>query len=93
MTFEMKVNPVKKNKLVFTYWGGDGGNRVFDILVDGKKIADQRLNNNAPDKFFDVEYLLDNEVVRGKEKITVLLQARPGAIAGGIFCCRTMIAE
>jgi hypothetical protein len=93
MTFEMKVDPEKKNKLVFTYWGGDGGNRVFDILVEGKKVGEQWLNNNVPDKFFDVEYPLDDEAFRGKDKVTVTLQARPGATAGGFFGCRTMIVE
>ena len=90
MTFEMKIDPVKTNKLIFTYWGSDGGNRVFDILVNDKKIATQRLNNNAPEKFFDVEHLLDDEDFREMEKITVTLKAHPGATAGGFFGCRTM---
>jgi hypothetical protein len=93
MSFDMKLAPDKKNKLVFTYWGGDGNNRVFDIIVEGKKIAEQRLENNVPDKFFDVEHMLDDELFRNKEKVTVTLQARPGATAGGIFGCRTMIVE
>jgi hypothetical protein len=93
MTFEMKVAPDKKNKLVLTYWGGDGNNRIFDIIVEGKKIAEQRLENNAPDRFFDVEHVLNDESFRNKEKITVTLQARPGATAGGFFGCRTMIVE
>jgi hypothetical protein len=25
--------------LTVTYWGGETGNRVFDIMVDGKKMA------------------------------------------------------
>jgi hypothetical protein len=93
MTFEMKINSEKKNKLILTYWGGDAGNRVFDILVDGTKVGEQRLNNNVPDNFFEVEYLLEDDVFRNKDKITVMLQARPGAMAGGFFGCRTMIVE
>jgi hypothetical protein len=93
MTFDMKVNPDKKNKLVLTYWGGDSGNRRFDIIVNGKKIAEQRLENNVPGKFFDVEHLLDGEEFRGKDKISVMLKAQPGAFAGGLFGCRTMIVE
>jgi DUF1680 family protein len=93
MTFEMKLNPAKKNKLVLTYWGSDSGNRVFDVLVEGKKIATQRLDNNAPEQFFDVEHLLDDEAFRELEKITVTLKAHPGATAGGFFGCRTMIVE
>ena len=93
MTFEMKLNPTKRNKLVLTYWGSDSNNRVFDILVNGKKIAEQRLDNNAPEQFFDVEHLLDDEAFRNLEKITVTLQAHPNATAGGFFGCRTMIVE
>ena len=93
MTFEMKVNPAKTNKLVFTYWGSDSNNRVFDILVEDTKIGEQRLNNNAPDKFFDVEYLLDDEAFRELEKVTVTLKAHPGATAGGFFGCRTMVVD
>ena len=93
MTFEMKLDPARKNKLVFTYWGSDSGNRVFDILVEGKTIATQRLNNNAPERFFDVEHLLDDEAFGELEKITVTLKAHPGATAGGFFGCRTMVVE
>ena len=93
MTFDMKVASEKTNKLILTYWGNDGGNRHFDILVDGKKIAEQRLSGDAPGRFFDVEHILDDEAFRGKEKVTVTLQARPGATAGGFFGCRTMIID
>ncbi|MCL2104988.1 MAG: glycoside hydrolase family 127 protein [Kiritimatiellaeota bacterium] len=93
MTFEMKVTPDKQNKLVLTYWGGETGNRIFDIRVEGKKVGDQRLDNNSPGQFFDVEYLLDGATIRGKEKVTVTLQARPGATAGGFFGCRVLTVE
>ena len=46
-----------------------------------------------PGSFFDVEYLLDDEAFRNKDRIIVTLQARPGATAGGLFGARTMIVE
>ncbi|HXG66819.1 MAG TPA: beta-L-arabinofuranosidase domain-containing protein, partial [Blastocatellia bacterium] len=50
-SFDVKVLPDKPVSLICTYWGGDGGARTFDILVNGVKIATQSLQNNMPGKF------------------------------------------
>ena len=88
--FDMKVSGDKPLDLVFTYWGGDSGSRTFDIIVDGKVIATQTLNRNKPGKFFDVTYSLPVELIKGKQKIRVKLQAHPGNMAGGLFGCRVV---
>lgn len=88
-SFEMKVDPKAANILRLTYWGGDRG-RVFDVLIDGEKLMEQRLENNAPARFFDVEVELPSRLVAGKTKIVVKLQARPGNHAGGLFGARTL---
>ncbi|MDP8246134.1 MAG: glycoside hydrolase family 127 protein [Candidatus Hinthialibacter antarcticus] len=75
-------------ELVCTYWGDDAGNRTFDILIDGTKIAEQTLARNKPDEFFDVAYPVPDELRKEKEKITVKFQAHPGNFAGGLFGCR-----
>jgi hypothetical protein len=77
--------------LLCNYWGGDGGNRAFDILVDGEKVATQQLEGDKPGQFFDVIYSIPQAMTQGKEKVTVKFQAHPGAIAGGVFECRTLI--
>ena len=71
----------------------DGGNRVFDILVDDQKIATQRLENNKPDQFYDEIYRLPAELLKGKQTITVKFQAHPDAWAGGVFGARVMKSE
>lgn len=71
----------------------DGGNRVFDILVDGAKLATERLQNNQPGKFYDQVYPFTESLNKGKSKITVKFQAHPGAWAGGIFGLRILKAE
>jgi hypothetical protein len=71
--------------LQLTYWGGEIDNRVFDILVDGQKVATQRLKQNQPGRFFDIVHPLPADLTRGKDKVTVRLQAHPGAWAGGLF--------
>jgi hypothetical protein len=86
--YELAVAPDAPNVLLCTYWGSDVGHRRFDILVDDRKIAEQTLNRNEPDKFFDVEYPIPAELTRGKEKVTVKLQSVGGATAGGVFDLR-----
>jgi hypothetical protein len=86
-SYDMKVLPDQKMFLVCTYWGSDGGARTFDIQVDGRKIATQTLNNNAPNKFFDVTYEIPAELISGKERVTVRFQAHPDSFAGGVFGC------
>ncbi len=88
--FDMKVDPDKAMDLICTYWGSDGGQRRFDIMVDGTKIATQILNNNKPGEFFDVTYALPEKLTRGKTKVRVRAQALPGNIAGGMFEARTI---
>ena len=88
--FRMKVDPALPVDLLCTWWGDDAGGRAFDILVDGKKVATQTLNRERPGEFFDVAYHIADDLTRGKEKVTVKLQAHPGKTAGGLFGCRTL---
>lgn len=83
--FDMKVSPDAPMDLLFTFWGDDGGNRSFDILVDGTLVTTQTLNRDKPGEFFDKVYALPADLTKGKSKITVRLQAKPGNMAGGLF--------
>ena len=50
----------------------------------------QSLNNNKPGEFFDVEYPIPADLLKGKEKITVKFQAHPDNTAGGVFEVATL---
>ena len=63
------------------------------ILVDGEKIALKCWTQNKPGEFFAVEYPIPEELTRGKQQVTVRLQADQGATAGGIFDLRLLRAE
>jgi len=89
-SFELKVDPAVSNELLCTYWGSDAGNRVFDVLVEGEKIATQRLQGNRPNQFFDVTYPIPETLTRNRERATVRFQAHPGAWAGGVFGVRIL---
>jgi hypothetical protein len=88
----MKVDTAVPMQLSCTYWGSDGGGRVFDILVDGAKIATERLQNNRPGEFVDKAYDIPASLVSGKSKVTVRFQAQGNAIAGGVFEIRILKA-
>lgn len=88
--FTLKTLPDAPQDLVCTYWGGEEGNRVFDLLVDGTKIGTQSLHEDKPGQYFDVAYPIPAELVAGKSSVTVRLQAHPGAMAGGLFECRVV---
>lgn len=79
--------------LLVEYWGSDSGNRVFDILVNGQKIATERLNNNRPGEFYNQIYPLSDELVQNVDRITVRFQAHAGATAGGIFDLRVVVLK
>ncbi|HBF33049.1 TPA: glycosyl hydrolase [Candidatus Sumerlaeota bacterium] len=84
-SYDVKVLADQPMKLRCTYWGSDAGNRDFEILIDGKKIGEQKLENNNPDKFFDVDYPIPAELTKDKTKVTVKFQAHSGKVAGGLF--------
>ena len=87
--YVVKVLPDQPQELSVTYWGSDAGRRVFDILVDGKKLATERLSSTtAPSSFFDQVYPLPEDLTKGKNQVTVTFQAHPRQTAGGVFGLR-----
>ncbi len=89
-SYQMKVAPEGQQSVYCIYWGSDRGNRIFDILVNGEKIATQKLESNKPNEFFAVEYSIPANLTAGKQQVTVKFQAHPGSTAGGVFDCRVV---
>jgi len=89
-SYDMKVAADRPVDLMVTYWGSDVGNRTFDVMIDGRKIATQTLNMNEPGEFFDVTYPIPAELTKDKDKVTVQFQSHPGNMAGGVFGCRVV---
>jgi hypothetical protein len=87
-SYSVKVNAAATNNLVCTWWGDETGDRNFDILVDGKKIASQQLLHNRPGEFWDATYPIPFALTQGRTQVTVKFQAQPGNFAGGLFGCR-----
>ncbi|MFO0887856.1 MAG: glycoside hydrolase family 127 protein [Isosphaeraceae bacterium] len=91
--YTVKVLPHQPQELSVTYWGSDRGRRVFDLLIDGKKIATETLENNRPEQFYDQTYPLPEELTKGKSQVTVTFQAQPRQTAGGVFGVRVLMPK
>ena len=92
LSFEMKTDANVRNTLINTYWGMDNRGRVFDILVDGAKIATEDLNKYKESKFYNISYEVPVELTKGKSKVTIKLLPKPGNSAGPVYGCR-MVKE
>lgn len=88
LSFTMKVAPEFSHNLVATYWGMDNRGRVFDILVDGKKIFTEDLNKFKDSKFYDISYRIPTELLAGKSSIKITFRAKPGNQAGPVYGVR-----
>jgi hypothetical protein len=88
-SYELKTLPDRPMRLFCVYWGADTG-RVFDLIVDGKVIATQRLTGSRPGEYLRVLYDVPADLTRGKEHVTVRFEARDGTVAGGLFDLRTL---
>jgi hypothetical protein len=77
--------------LMVRYWGNEGGNRTFDILIDDELLVTENVTGKwNKDEFVNVEYPIPADRVRGKASITVKFKCRPGNIAGGVFGVRLL---
>ena len=85
-SYRMRVAPDAPMALLATYWGADAGGRIFDIMVDGEKIATEELDHKSPGQFVDVEYPIPEPLTKGKDTVTVRFEAhKPRRTAGGVF--------
>jgi len=92
-SYSMHIKPDKPQQLVVTYFSMDEGNRMFQILAENKLIATEQLQGDSVARFIDKKYPLPQDLVKGRNKITIQFKALPGNTAGGIFGCRIEIAE
>ena len=83
-SFEMKVDETVKNSLLLTYIGDDKG-RKFDILIDGVKLTTVDWDGGKTGKFYDIEYPIPAEMINGKSKITIKIDAPYNKTAGRVF--------
>jgi len=86
----MKVNKNEPANLVVEYWGGYTGSKTFDILVEDTKIATENISGKKPGEFIDITYEIPENLISGKNKVTVKFLPHEGHRAGPVFGVRTV---
>jgi len=88
--YDINVDAEGPLELAVTYWGDDAGSRIFDVMINQKKIAIQKLDAKHPGVYFDEVYALPDSAVKGRKKVQLKFQAHPKATAGGVFAVRVL---
>ncbi len=92
-SFDLRVDAAQPLALVVTYNHDEWQERTFEILVDGVRVGEQTIERRGPMRFFDVQYAVPAEVVRGKQHVTVKFQATQGNEIGAVFGLRLIRTE
>jgi DUF1680 family protein len=96
-SFDLPVDAARPMTLITTYHSEERANRTFEILVDGVRIAEQKIDRHRPGtpsrRFFDVDYMIPAELVKGKQKVTVRFQATGGNETAGVYGIRIIRAD
>ncbi len=85
----LATRPDEALTLYCLYRGSEGKRRVFDILVDGQKIATETLPYH-PTEFLDMEYPVPEALTRGKSRIVVTFQPQDQASTAQVFEVRVV---
>jgi hypothetical protein len=88
-SYGLKARPDEPLSLAVTCRGGEGRRRVFDILVDGEKIATETLPYH-PTELLEREYPIPDALTRGKTRIVVKFQPQDQAATAQVFEIRTV---
>ena len=78
--------------LMVRYWGGDAGNRKFDIQIDNQTIATETLTGGK-NEFVNNEYEIPASLLEGKTEVRVKFKAKSGNLFGGIYYVRLLMSE
>jgi hypothetical protein len=91
-SYALKVPSDRSVVLVCSYRGNEGRRRVFDVLVDGQKVATETLEYH-PTEQLDKEYAIPDALTRGRQRVTVTFRAHPDTIAGAVIEVRTVAGQ
>ncbi len=90
VSYVLKVDPYRENELACTWWGGDR-DRVFDVCIDDKPIAEVRLDATKGHRFFTESYSIPKDLTKGKTRVKVSLRGKKGTwLVGGTFGIATV---
>jgi hypothetical protein len=87
-SWTLAVLPDHPTRLKCVYWGADQG-REFDVLVEDRVIATEKLEGKPGPKFSVVQYAIPEDLTHGRNEVKVTFRCKTG-YAGGVFGCSTV---
>ncbi len=83
----------EKDVILSVTYSGDDRGREFDILVNGKVIATQRLTGEKPNHFIEKRYPIPFEILQaaGDGRLTIRFTVKQ-QLAGGLYDVRLLMA-
>ncbi|MHB8055476.1 MAG: beta-L-arabinofuranosidase domain-containing protein [Candidatus Aminicenantales bacterium] len=95
-SFDLPVDASPTLELIVTYGSEDRYNRAFAVIVDGKKIAEEKIARRSPQEkatYTNVSYRLPESLVAGKKKVTVRFEGLEGSETGTVYGIRIVRAQ
>ena len=96
-SFDLPVEAAKPLALVVTLNPEERAKRSFEILVDGQRIGEGMIERFPPGsptgRFYDLDYKIPAELVKGKQKVTVRFQSTAGNETPAVFGIRIVRAD
>ena len=65
----------------------------FEVQIDGRLLKEETVQRRGPLRFYDVQYAITPEFVKGKKKVTVRFQATGGNEIAAVFGIRMIRAD
>ncbi len=91
-SFDVPVTGTGPMALLVSYNSDARQTRRFEILLDGQRVGEQAVEKSSVSRFFDVEYPIPGELLRGKTKAQVRFQATDGHETAPVFGLRMVRA-
>jgi len=92
-SYKLSTNKATVLSLMVTYLGAERGNKKFDIFIDDEKLISEDLTGKWNKKEFkNVEYLIPESMLKGKDFVRVKFASQSGSIAGPVYYVRLVKA-
>lgn len=91
-SFEMKVDKQQPVDLVFEYSGSLRGTSIFDVYINNKLVANEKLTNDNTE-FVHHKYEIPEGVITKSGKLMIKVVPQEGSSAGPIYSVRTIKKE
>ena len=86
LRYDLSIDASKTDVLSCSYWSGDKES-AFDILVDGKKMAEEKIEASKNPGFIEKTYVIPRELLSGKKRVAVQFRAKDNKPTAELYDC------